>query len=50
MLGEGYFVHLMWAEKDIAGHEIELITRFEDPEGRGARSGTKRLRVPKYTP
>jgi hypothetical protein len=50
MLGEGYFVHLVWAEKDIAGHEIELITWFEDPEGMKARSGTKRLRVPKYTP
>ena len=48
MLGEGYFVHLMWADKDIAGHEIEIITWFEDPEGKKARSGTKRLRVPKY--
>ena len=48
MLGEGYFVHLVWADKDIAGHEIEIITWFEDPEGRRARSGTKRLKVPKY--
>ena len=48
MLGEGYFVHLRWADKDVAGHDIEIITCFEDPEGKKARSGTKRLRVPKY--
>ena len=47
--GEGYFVHLRWAKKDIAGREIELITQFEDPEGRKVRSGTRRLRVPKYS-
>lgn len=48
MLGEGYFVHLVWADKGIAGKEIELITTFEDPDGRKARSATKRMRVPKY--
>ncbi len=48
MLGQGYFLHLRWATKQIAGHEVEVVTRFEDTEGRVARSGTKRLRVPKY--
>lgn len=47
MLGEGYYLHLVWASKEIAGCEIEIITQFEDPEGRIARSGTKRLAVPK---
>lgn len=49
MLGEGYYVHLVWARKDICGHEIEVITQFEDPDGGMARSGTKGLRVPKYS-
>ncbi len=49
MLGEGYFLHLRWATKDIAGNEIEIITQYEDATGRTARSATKRLRVPKYT-
>ena len=48
MLGNGYHFHLRWADKDTAGHEIDLITSFEDPEGNVARSGTKRFRVPKY--
>lgn len=48
MLGPGYFLHLRWARKDIVGSEIEVVTMFEDPEGRIVRSGTKRLRVPKY--
>ncbi len=48
MLGPGYFFHLRWASKDIAGQEIELSTRFEDEFGRSARSETKRFRVPKY--
>jgi hypothetical protein len=49
MLGEGYFLHLRWADKEIAGNEVEIITWFEDVHGRMAKSGTKRLRVPKYT-
>ncbi len=49
MLGEGYFLHLRWANKSVAGHEIEIITQFEEPGGQVARSGTKRLRVPKYS-
>ncbi len=46
--GEGYHVQLRWAKKEIAGHEVELITRFEDPSGYTVRGGTKRIRVPKY--
>ncbi len=49
ILGMGYHLRLRWAEKDIAGHEIELITRFEGLDGSDVRSGTKRLRVPKYS-
>ena len=48
-LGEGYFLYLRWARKDVAGHEIEIITQFEDEYGNTARSGTKRISVPKYT-
>lgn len=50
MLGDGYNLKLRWAEKDVAGTEIEVIARFETPEGESIRSGTKRLRVPKYSP
>jgi len=49
ILGMGYHVQLRWAQKETAGHEIELIAKFEDPEGNITRAGTKRLRVPKYT-
>lgn len=49
MLGEGYSVKLRWAEKDVAGTEIEILARFESPAGDAVRSGTKRLRVPKYS-
>lgn len=49
MLGPGYFLHLVWASKDIAGSEVEIIVRFEDEDGNVARSGTKRLTIPKYT-
>ena len=34
--------------KQAAGTEIEVVTTFEDTQGRTMRSGTKRLRVPKY--
>ncbi len=47
-LGEGYFLYLRWARKDVAGHEIEIITKFKDEYGNTARSGTKRIPVPKY--
>jgi hypothetical protein len=47
-LGTGYHLRLRWASKDIAGNEIEVVTLFEDSDGNVARSGTKRLRVPKY--
>ncbi|MCH8148790.1 MAG: hypothetical protein IH987_12460 [Planctomycetes bacterium] len=47
-LGDGYFLYLRWARKDIPGHEIEIITQFKDEYGNTARSGTKRIPVPKY--
>ncbi len=47
-LGDGYYPHLRWARKDIAGSEVEIITQFESSDGRVIRSATKRLRVPKY--
>lgn len=48
LLGMGYLVRLRWASKDIAGHEVEIVTRFEDFDGNViAGAGTKRLRVPK---
>ena len=49
MLGDGYYLYLRWARKDIPGHEVEIVTRFEDEHGRLAKSGTKRFRVPKYS-
>ncbi len=48
VLGMGYHLHLRWAEKDIAGHEIEVITAFKDAAGGTTRSATKRLHVPRY--
>lgn len=48
MLGEGYVLHLRWARKDIAGREIEIVTKYESPDGRIVQSDTKRMRVPKY--
>ncbi len=48
ILGYGYHLKLRWARKSIAGREIEIVTTFEDPSGHVVRSGTKRLRVPKY--
>ena len=49
LLGPGYVVQLRWASKGIAGHDVEIITTFEDNYGRSARSSTRRVRVPKYT-
>lgn len=49
LLGRGYHLQLRWATKEVAGKEIEIITVFEDSGGRKTRSGTKRLRVPRYT-
>ena len=48
-LGIGYHLKLRWAQKALAGHEVELITRFETPDGQVTVAGTKRLRIPKYT-
>ena len=50
ILGKGYHIQLRWAKKDIAGHEVEMITQYIDPDGNTTRSATKRLRVPKYAP
>lgn len=47
--GKGYHVRLRWAKKDIAGHEIELVTRFRDPTGAIVSAGIKQFRVPKYS-
>jgi hypothetical protein len=48
ILGDGYHLRFHWAKKDVAGHEIEITTTFEDVDGGKARADTKRLRVPKY--
>lgn len=48
MLGRGYWVQLGWTDANLAGKEIEIVTRFEDTFGNIARAGVKRLRVPKY--
>ncbi len=48
MMGAGYFPQLNWSQKDLAGSEIEIITTFEDTDGRLCRSETKRLRIPRY--
>ena len=48
LLGLGYHVKLRWATKDVAGHEVEVVTHYEDPAGIVVSAGTKRLRVPKY--
>lgn len=49
IFGMGYHLHLRWADKSLAGNEVELITDFRDPSGGVTRSGTKRLRVPNYS-
>ncbi len=49
-LGIGYLLRLRWAQKELAGHEVELITRFEYGDGFKVSSATKRLRIPKHTP
>ena len=48
LLGMGYMVRLGWASKDLAGQEVEITARFEQPNGVSATSGTKRFRVPKF--
>lgn len=48
ILGEGYHVHLRWGDKQISGHDVEIITMFEDKHGNTTRSATKLFRVPKY--
>jgi len=48
ILGNGYHFLLRWHSKDLAGHEIELVTQFEDANGWIARASTKRFSIPKY--
>jgi len=38
----------VWADKSLAGSEVDVLVWFEDPEGKIARAGTKRLEIPKY--
>ena len=49
LLGKGYHLYLRWHSKDIAGHEIEIVTQFEDANGWIVRAGTKRFPIPKYS-
>ncbi len=49
LLGPGYLIQLNWGPKDTPGHEIEIVTTFQDDYGNTARAETKRLRVPKFT-
>lgn len=47
VLGMGYHLRLRWATKDLVGREVELVTRYEAPDGTTVAAGTKRFRVPK---
>lgn len=49
LLGQGYYLLLRWHSKDLAGHEIELVTQFTDSNGWVVRAGTKRFPIPKYS-
>ncbi len=49
LFGDGYVLKLRWATKDIAGDEIDVVTRFEATNGNVVGAGTKRLVVPKYS-
>ncbi len=49
LLGQGYHLFLRWHSKDLAGHEIELVTQFTDSNGWVVRAGTKRFPIPKIT-
>ncbi|MFQ5493881.1 MAG: hypothetical protein ACE5EX_00730 [Phycisphaerae bacterium] len=48
IFGLGYHIQLVWASKDIAGKDIELVTRFEDSAGNVATAGTYKKRVPVF--
>lgn len=48
-LGMGYHIWLRWANKSLAGKEIEIVTWHEDTTGHKVRSGAKRFRVPRYS-
>jgi len=48
MLGDGYFPQLVWADKDLAGSEVDVVVSFEDENGNMVRAATKRLKIPRY--
>lgn len=48
MLGDGYVPQLVWADKALAGREVDVVVSFEDADGNIARAGTKRLAIPVY--
>jgi len=48
MLGEGYYPQLAWADKNLAGSEVDVVVSFEDTEGNVVRAPTKRLKIPRY--
>lgn len=48
MLGDGYVPQFVWAEKSLAGSDVDVVIWFEDTDGNIARAGTKRLSIPKY--
>lgn len=48
MLGDGYVPQLVWADKALAGKEVDVVVSFEDADGNVARAGTKRLLIPRY--
>ena len=45
-VGWGYQPHLNWADTDVAGRDIEIVTWYEDRTGRRVYAQTKPLRVP----
>ncbi len=48
MLGDGYVPQFVWADKLLAGSEVDVLVWFEDADGNIARAGTKRFSIPKY--
>ncbi len=47
ILGRGYHLKLRWASKSLSGHEIDMVTEYEDVDGRRVRAATKRFRIPR---
>jgi len=44
--GYGYDVYLHWGDLDVFGREVEIVVRYEAPDGRVVQSQTKPTRVP----